>query len=178
MIERHLRVLELRRADGGPVEERPPVPGGRQRQRGVGRVQVGQVDEVLERAEARGDAAQLIAPIEGLAPVAVPVDGEEHLRRELREAVERAPLTKSGEQHAQIAPMAVVASIAIMVSGMFGIQATTRSPGSSPRARSSVARVRTRLPSASQLKAVSGCVSLTWKSTLPPPASRLSTCCA
>ena len=85
---------------------------------------------------------------------------------------------KSGEQHAQIAPMAVVASIAIMVSGMFGIQPTTRSPGTTPSARNCVASVRTRLPRVSQLSAVSGRVSLTCSSTSPPPDSRRITCCA
>ena len=47
-----------------------------------------------------------LAPVEVLAAVAVAVDREQHLRLDLREAVDdaaRAP--KSGEQHDQIAPM-------------------------------------------------------------------------
>ena len=42
-----------------------------------------------------------------------------------------------------MAPMLVVASIAIAVCGMFGMHEATRSPGRMPRARNWVARTRT-----------------------------------
>ena len=45
---------------------------------------------MLEGREARGDAAQLAPAVEGFTPVAVPVDAEEQLRRELLEPIEGA----------------------------------------------------------------------------------------
>ena len=94
MIERNLRVLELRRGDGAPPEERLPVHGVGQRQGVIVRIKVRQVDDVLERGQARGDVAQLRAAVEGLAAVAIAVDAEEHLRGQLGEAVERAALAE------------------------------------------------------------------------------------
>jgi hypothetical protein len=46
---------------------------------------------------------------------------------------------KSGELDDQIAPRLVVASIAMTVSGMFGMKPATRSPGATPWARSAAA---------------------------------------
>ena len=61
-----------------------------------------------------------------------------------------------------MAPMLVVASIAIAVCGMFGMQEATRSPGRTPRPRSWVARIRTLFPSSGQGRPVSGVVSDWW----------------
>jgi hypothetical protein len=85
---------------------------------------------------------------------------------------------KSGEQLVQIAPMLVVASMAITVCGMFGMQEATRSPGRMPRARNWVARTRTPLASSGQDKPVSGVVSDWWYSTSCPGCSWPSTCWA
>ncbi len=55
--------------------------------------------------------------------------------------------------------MLVVASIAITVCGMFGMQEATRSPGRTPMARSLVASTRTPFARSGQGSAASGVVS-------------------
>ena len=58
-----------------------------------------------------------------------------------------------------MAPMLVVASMAITVCGMFGIQEATRSPGRTPMARSRVASTRTPFARSGQASPASGVVS-------------------
>ena len=154
MIEGHLLVVELasrirravRRACASARAESAPAAG-------VVRVQVRQVDEVLERGQVRQRCG---AARRGGRRTCRRSDSRRRRRAASdrggarRSSVPRSP--KSGEQHAQIAPMAVVSPASRSWSrGMLGIQATTRSPGLTPSARSSVASVRTRLPSVSHL---------------------------
>jgi len=77
-----------------------------------------------------------------------------------------------------MAPMLVVASIAMTVCGMFGMQDTTRSPGRTPIARSRVARMRTWPASVSQGTPASGEVSLRYSNASTPGRSLRSTCSA
>ena len=67
---------------------------------------------------------------------------------------------KSGEQLDQMAPMLVVASIAMTACGMFGRQDATRSPGRTPSSRSRVASTRTWPARVSQGSPASGVCSL------------------
>ena len=77
-----------------------------------------------------------------------------------------------------MAPMLVVASIAATACGMFGRQATTRSPGRTPNSLSLVASTRTWPASVSQASAVTGVVSLLYSSAVVPGRSLRSTCSA
>ncbi len=63
---------------------------------------------------------------------------------------------KSGETLVQIAPIDVTASIAMTASGMFGSVEATRSPGSTPRRLSWVARILTFPARSSQDSGVTG----------------------
>jgi len=83
-------------------------------------------------------ALELLAAVAGSRPRRNSTFGASWVNRSI---TPRQP--KSGEQLAQMAPMLVVASIAMTVCGMFGMQDTTRSPGPTPIARSRVARMRT-----------------------------------
>jgi hypothetical protein len=69
---------------------------------------------------------------------------------------------KSGEQLVHTAPMLVVASMAMTVCGMFGMQEATRSPGRTPMARSLVPSTRTLPARSGQDRAASGVVSDWW----------------
>ena len=67
--------------------------------------------------------------IDRLAVVVITVHRHQHLRLGLAETVPPRPARRSQAMPSQnTAPIAVVASIAIMVSGMFGMNAATRSP--------------------------------------------------
>ena len=74
--------------------------------------------------------------------------------------------------------MLVVASMAITVCGMFGMQEATRSPGRTPMARSRVASTRTPFARSGQASPASGVVSDWWYRAGSPGRSRRSTCCA
>ncbi len=71
-----------------------------------------------------------------------------------RSSTPRQP--KSGDTLVQIAPIDVVASMAMTASGMFGSIEATRSPGWTPSSRSRVARARTLGPNSSQYIGVTG----------------------
>ena len=68
----------------------------------------------------------------------------------------------SGEQLDQIAPLAAAASSAITLSGMFGMNDTTRSPASMPSASSVVVSAPTLEARSAQAISRRGCVS-DWK---------------
>ena len=55
-----------------------------------------------------------------LAIIEIPIRCEQHLGRDLTEPVQIPLIPKSGEQEDQIAPILVVANIAIMASGILG----------------------------------------------------------
>ena len=74
--------------------------------------------------------------------------------------------------------MLVVASIAMAVCGIFGMQEATRSPGPMPMPRSRVARTRTPLARSGQGSPVSGLVSDWWYKASWPGRSFRSTCWA
>jgi hypothetical protein len=77
-----------------------------------------------------------------------------------------------------MAPMLVVASIAMTVCGMFGMIDTTRSPGRTPSSRSRVPRMRTCPANSSQGRPTRGLVSLACSSASVPGRSLRSTCSA
>ena len=84
--------------------------------------------DALDLRNSLGDLAHALEAVDVLPGVAIAVGAEQNARLNLPNR-SSTPLTpKSGEHDDQIAPRLVAASIAITVSGMFGINPATRSP--------------------------------------------------
>ena len=94
-----------------PVADRP----------GIGRiVEKRDQDGALERRQPSRDLRHLGADVESLAGIAVAIDRDEHLGCDLAKPVEHAGGAEIGRGEDQIAPSDAVASMATIVSGMFG----------------------------------------------------------
>ena len=84
------------------------------------RAHVADDDDARDARELLEHVRDVAERIERLAGVEVSVCGDEHLRRDLAEAIEHAAMPKSGEHDDQMAPRLAVASIAMMASGRLG----------------------------------------------------------
>ena len=132
VVERHLLEGELSLLPAG-ARGRPSGSLAEAGERRL-RVEVAEQHRVRDRRQ-RGE--QLLhdgEPVEVLASVAVAVHGQEHLRLDLREAVDHAAGAEVRRARDQIAPIDAHASCAAIASGMFGRYATTRSPGADAEA--------------------------------------------
>jgi predicted NBD/HSP70 family sugar kinase len=81
--------------------------------------------------------AQALEAVAALAVVEVAIRREQHLRRDLAEAVEDAVDAEIRRARRPHRTDAAVASMAITVSGRFGMKPATRSPARTPASRSS-----------------------------------------
>jgi hypothetical protein len=103
------------------------------------RIQELHIDDMLKIPKCGYNLSNFLTPIVGLPPYRYPSQQNKISGSSCRKRSMAPSEPKSGEQLAQMAPIAVVANIAIRACGIFGRYATTLSPRFTPRARSSVA---------------------------------------